>query len=91
MMTEIGMADVELTAAMDGPAITLGEIAAFRVGDVMRLPATVDSLLSLESEGETMFRCRLGQSQGRFTVQIDSRFDRYQDFIKDIASGSAAA
>jgi len=70
LMNEVARADVQLTAVMEGPEMTLQQIAAIRIGDLLRLPATVDSLLRLENSGECMFKCTLGQSQGRFTVQI---------------------
>lgn len=90
LMTEIGQADVELTAILDGPALALGEILTFKAGDIMRLPATVDGLLSLESEDQPLFQCRLGQSQGQFTVQIAEHFDHFRNFLKDVAAGMAA-
>lgn len=87
LMAEIGRADVQIDAVLPGPTLTLSQLTAFRVGDVMRLPGSIDSLLLLESAGEPVFCGRLGQSAGQFTVQIVHPSDQRQELIQDLALG----
>jgi len=87
LMNEISMADVQIDAVLPGPTLTLAQLSAFRVGDVMRLPGSIDSLLLLESAGEPVFCARLGQSAGQFTVQIAHPSDQRRELFQDLALG----
>lgn len=75
MISEISLADVNLTLSMEGPTLTLLEIAQLNVGEIVRLPVRIDSLHDLSSDTEPLFRGRLGQTNGLFSIQIFERFD----------------
>ena len=70
-LEEILQADVRLDAVISGPRLPLREIANFRLKQVLRLDAKLDTLLTLESLDKELFQCRLGQSDGQFTVSIE--------------------
>ncbi len=84
MMSEISLADVTLTLSMEGPALSLRDVANFRLGDVLRLPATIDSIHELSSDSRPLFRCRLGQSHGQFCVQITEHYDNEKGLTADL-------
>ncbi|MBS0243003.1 MAG: FliM/FliN family flagellar motor switch protein [Proteobacteria bacterium] len=90
LLGELGLVDTQLTAVMEGPSLTLHDLATLRVGDVLKMPATIDSLLSLECGGEPQFHCHLGQSRGKFTVQLTGKIDNYQELVKDIVALAGA-
>jgi flagellar motor switch protein FliM len=86
LTNEVGRADVQLDAIIEGPWLALDEIAQMRVNTVLRLQSGPDSLLCFECMGENLYRCRLGQSDGDFTVQIEHRVDQQQDLIVGLLS-----
>jgi flagellar motor switch protein FliM len=86
MHSEIGRAEVVLSGIMDGPSLTLEAIAALAVGHVLKLNATPESLLTLESDGKAFFRCRLGQSKGLFTVRIEQSVDEHQVVLSELVT-----
>jgi flagellar motor switch protein FliM len=88
MQTEIGRAEVPLYGTMDGPSITLAAIAAFKVGQILNLGVTPESLVTLEGEGQALFRCRLGQSKGLFTLRVEESVDEQQLLLSEIINGS---
>jgi flagellar motor switch protein FliM len=76
-----------LTAVLDERAGTLGEVAAFQVGQVVELNATAHGRVRLECNGERLMWCHLGKSQGKYTLRVDQLVDREQEFMDDILSG----
>ena len=54
------------------------------------LEATAQSLLTLEAEGQALFRATLGQSKGAFTVRLERRLDEREELLGDILAGDAA-
>jgi flagellar motor switch protein FliM len=90
IQTEIGRAEVQLFATMEGPSIALDTIAGFRIGQILKLDVTPDSLVTLEGEGQALFRCRLGQSRGMFTVRVEASVDEQQLLLSEIIGGSGA-
>lgn len=87
LLSEVGRAEVQLRAVLDGPNLTLLDVTQLQVGRILKLQATTDSLLTAESEGRGLFRCRLGQSKGLFTVRIEQHIDEQQELLSEIISG----
>jgi flagellar motor switch protein FliM len=81
LLSELGRAEVQLDAVLDGPCMSLGEIAKLHPKQLLRLPASPGSLLSLESMDQPLFHCRLGQSDGMFTVRIEHHVTPQQELI----------
>jgi flagellar motor switch protein FliM len=84
---EITRASVTLTAVLDERPMRLGEIAHFRVGQVVELKATPRTRVHLECDGERMVLCQFGKSNGVYTLRVDDFVDREQEFMNDILSG----
>lgn len=86
IQTELERAQVVLTAVLDERLGILGEVFNLRVGQVIELNATAKSRVRLECNGERLFWCQLGKSQGKYTLQVDEAVDREQEFMDDILS-----
>jgi flagellar motor switch protein FliM len=65
----------------------LGDIANFRVGQVVELKATPRTRVHLECDGQRMVVCQFGKSNGVYTLRVDDFIDREQEFMNDILSG----
>ena len=59
-----------LSAVVALDAMTLGAIAALRVGQVLALPRDAAADVKLICGGKPLFRCDLGQAAGFMTVRI---------------------
>jgi flagellar motor switch protein FliM len=88
MQSGIARAEVILQAVLEGPDMTLGEVAALKRGQILQLDATMHSPLTLECENEPLFICRLGQFQGNFTVSLEGPAVQKTDFAADILTAS---
>jgi len=69
---EVGLAEVPLTAVIGSLKMTLREISRLRVGQVIDLDVELGSPVILESEGEQLFRCRVGQSNRNLALTIEA-------------------
>lgn len=83
LLAEVGRADVRLDAVLPGPELSLAQVAGLRVGHLMKLKISTDGLLDLVSGEKTLFRCKLGQSRGRFTVRIEAEASENAEMAAD--------
>lgn len=81
MQGEVQRTRVDLRAILEERLITLGEVAEFKVGQVLKLQATPRSQVRLECNGEALFACQLGQSGGSYTLRVEDVIDQQQEFI----------
>ncbi|HKZ95904.1 MAG TPA: FliM/FliN family flagellar motor switch protein [Hyphomicrobiaceae bacterium] len=87
MQDGVVRADVTLEGTLDGPELTLDELADLHVGQIIRLAADTQSLVALECEGEQLFWCKLGQAKSYFTLIVDSAVDPKQEFFSGLIFG----
>jgi flagellar motor switch protein FliM len=87
METEVTRAYVMVTAVLDERMGMLGEVAGFKVGQVVELNATAHGRVRLECNGERLMWCHLGKSQGKYTLRVDQPVDREQEFMNEILAG----
>jgi flagellar motor switch protein FliM len=87
MKDRVTQTEVTLQAVMEKTDITLAEIAGFEVGQIVELPISPTSLIKLESEGQALFWCELGQKDGAYTIRIEDFVDQNQEFIDDVLGG----
>lgn len=80
----ISRTDVELHATLPGPSLTLGAINDLKIGQIIELQHTSQSLVALESGPERLFWCRLGQGGGRFSLVVEKSIDGKDDFIAEL-------
>ena len=84
MQREVQRAEVTLTAVLEERQATLGEIAEFKVGQVLELQATPRSRVMVECNDQSLFWCELGQAEGSYTLRVEDFVDQEQEFIDDI-------
>jgi flagellar motor switch protein FliM len=81
MQNEVQRTKVDLRAILEERLITLGEVAEFKVGQLLELQATPRSQVRLECNGQALFACQLGQSGGSYTLRVEDVIDEQQEFI----------
>lgn len=87
MQSEVTRAHVRLSAVLDERIGLLGEVAGFKVGQIVELNATAHGRVRLECDGERLVWCHLGKSQGKYALRVDELVDREQEFMNEILSG----
>lgn len=71
MERALGQTSVLLDAVIEGPEMTLGDVAALRVGQVIELGDASELDVSLRCEGDILFSGEMGRKYGRFAVTIE--------------------
>ena len=87
MGEEIRRASVTIRAVAETRALTLGEVADLRVGQILKLKATANSRIKVESAEQPLFWAYLGQNDGYHTLCIDEAFDQQREFINEVLAG----
>jgi flagellar motor switch protein FliM len=80
----VSRADVQIRALLGTIELTLGEIAEFREALVVPLDRLSASRVRLECNGEGLYWCSLGQSDGAYTLSVEAPIDQEQEFLDDI-------
>lgn len=62
---------VPLSAVIDGPAMTINDVARLRVGSVVELDSDALKRVRIESDAKPIFVGQLGQGRGVFTVLLE--------------------
>lgn len=81
---EVGRTEVTVRAVIEEYHFTLDDIAGLQVGQVMKLKATTESRVKLESNAQPLFWCELGQADGLYTLRVDEHIDAEQEFLDDL-------
>jgi len=76
METGVKQTRLPVTAILEELPMSLGEIAQFRVGEVLPLQSRGFDSVRLECAGRGMFLCKLGQGDGRYRLEIDGPIAR---------------
>jgi flagellar motor switch protein FliM len=84
MGQEVRRASVTIRAIAETRALTLGDVAGLKVGQVVKLQATANSRIKVESAEQPLFWAYLGQNEGYYTLCIDEAFDQQREFINDV-------
>ncbi|HEX7075263.1 MAG TPA: FliM/FliN family flagellar motor switch protein [Hyphomicrobiaceae bacterium] len=84
---ELMRSAVAFEAKVPMPPMTLGDVAAFRVGQLIELPVNARSETRLSVRGRPVFICEFGKLGQNYTVRIKDRFDAGQEFIAGLAAG----
>jgi len=75
-------ARVAVAAVLDELPMSLGDIAALTVGQVLTLHGSGMGRVRLECEGREMFWCKLGQGDGRYSLEIESEVEPEDNSIE---------
>ena len=76
MQHEINNTEVKLTAILEERRVTLADVAAFKVGQVISLEARTDGRIRLECNNQPLFMCEIGQLEGAYTLRVDETLER---------------
>ncbi|MDB5544733.1 MAG: flagellar motor switch protein FliM [Hyphomicrobiales bacterium] len=68
-------AEIGVSAFAEVFGFRLGDIAGFRQGQLLTLPAHALHEVTLTAEGRRLFMCELGQSEGRYSLRIAGEHD----------------
>ena len=71
METEVKQTRLPVKAILEELPMCLGDVARFRVGEVLPLQSEGFDALTLECAGHDMFLCKLGEGSGRYRLEID--------------------
>ena len=88
MQDGVASSDMLLKGVMEGPDMTLDQIAALEPGQILRLNVDTKSLIALECQDERIFMCRLAQSKSQFALVVENAVDREKELVADLISGS---
>ncbi|MGP9813384.1 flagellar motor switch protein FliM [Rhodopseudomonas sp. NSM] len=84
--SEIQRTEVVLKAVLEEREFTLGEVAHFHVGQVLKLNATPKTMVRLECNDQRLFWCQLGQLDGAYSLQVQESADQKREFLDGILS-----
>ncbi|MCC7251454.1 flagellar motor switch protein FliM [Hyphomicrobium sp.] len=88
MQDGLASSDMLLKGVLEGPEMTLDQIAALEPGQILRLNVDTKSLIALECQDERIFLCRLAQSKSQFALVIEQPVDREKELVADLISGT---
>lgn len=83
---EFNRSKVSITAVLDEREGTLAEIARLRVGDIVELNATTESLIAVETNAERIMWCALGKSNGLYMLRVEEFVNKEQELMDNILS-----
>ena len=75
MRQEIDNTKVKLTAILEERQVTLGDVAALKVGQVIPLETRIDGRIRLECNNRPLFMCEIGQLEGAYTLRVDETLE----------------
>jgi len=84
--TEVNKTEVKLRAILEERPMTLGDICALKIGQVIELQASPRSPVQLQCNDETVFWCQLGQRDGSYVLRVQDSASHEQEFLDDILS-----
>ncbi len=85
LSSRVSKAEIAVNAVIEGKNVQLDEILRLAPGKTIELSGTDQSII-LECEGDRLFRGRLGQSRGVFTITIEEPIS--EDPLAEAAEGS---
>ena len=78
----VARARVAVSAVLDELPMSLGDIAALSPGQVLNLHGSGMGRVRLECEGREMFWCKLGQGDGRYSLEIEAAVEPEDNSIE---------
>jgi flagellar motor switch protein FliM len=82
----LNRARVGVTAVLDQVSMSLAEIAGLAVGQLLTLQGAGMGKVRLECEGREMFWCKLGQADGRYSLEIEQEVEPEDNSIESAIS-----
>ena len=80
-------ARVAVSAVLDELPMSLGDIAGLSVGQVLTLHGSGMGRVRLQCEGREMFWCKLGQGEGRYSLEVEAPVEPADNSIESALAG----
>ena len=84
MQNGVSHAEIPVKGVLEEIPMTLGEIAAMEVGHVLKLHGSGMGRVRLECGEHDLFWCKLSQTDGRYTLEIEEPIVEKRDIPDDI-------
>jgi len=81
---EVMRSTVSLQATIPLARLTLNQVSALQVGQVLEMPEHAPSHTKLSAKDQTLFLCEFGKLGQNYTVRIVQPFDAQQDFVEGL-------
>jgi flagellar motor switch protein FliM len=81
---EVMRSTVSLQATVPLARLTLAQVAALQVGQILELPEHAPTQTRLSAKDQTLFLCEFGKLGQNYTVRIAQPFDAQQDFVEGL-------
>lgn len=85
MRNGVSYAEIPVKGVLEEIPMTLGEIAAFEVGHVLKLHGSGMGRVRLECGEHDLFWCKLRQTDGRYMLEIEEPIVERRDMLDEIA------
>jgi flagellar motor switch protein FliM len=85
MQTGVSFAEIKVKGVLEEIPMTLGEVAAIEVGQVLKLRGSGMGRVRLECGEHDLFWCKLSQNDGRYTLEIEEPIVEERDLLDEIA------
>lgn len=80
-----------LEAHLEGPTLTIDQIANLKVGQVLEANSGDFGGVILECDGTPLFECKLGQSRGQISLRLEQALDPSEQFLGEMILKSKRA
>lgn len=84
MQNEVSSAAITVKGILEEIPMTLGEIAAIEVGQVLKLEGLGMGRVRLECGEHDLFWCKLNQVEGRYTLEVEEPIVEERDLLDDL-------
>ncbi|MGO8798202.1 MAG: flagellar motor switch protein FliM [Roseiarcus sp.] len=85
MRNGVSCAEIPVKGVLEEIPMTLGEVAAMEVGHILKLHGSGMGRVRLECGERDLFWCKLNQTDGRYTLEIEEPIVERRDILDDIA------
>jgi flagellar motor switch protein FliM len=73
-----------LEAYLEGPVLTVEQVANFKIGQVLEAKSGDFGGVVLECDGTPLFECKLGQSRGQMSLRLEKALDPAEQFLGEM-------
>jgi flagellar motor switch protein FliM len=84
MQNGVSHAEIQVIGVLEEISMSLGEVAAMEVGHVLKLHGSGMGRVRLECGEHDLFWCKLNQTEGRYTLEIQEPIVDRRDILDDI-------
>ncbi len=86
MEAEVKQTRLPVTAVLEELPMSLGDVAALQVGEILSLQSGDFDAVRLECAGRGMFLCRLGQGDGRYRLELETPIAESAEVVLETAA-----